>query len=178
MAAEVSWLQSLQERAFSEVETQFYAQTAAAEAARPAETKACVKLQSTWRGRTTRMLIAYWAEHALVCERVSRGHLGRQVARRHRIARDLLRQRAFFDAFATAIQQRSAATTAGSTSTTFTRGRRTSPRWCRRATRCARGCSSDWSSRCVSPPRIRSFRSSSLFRAPFCPSPLLLFSHA
>ena len=106
MAAEVSWLQGLQERAFSEVETQFYAQTAAAEAARPAETKACVKLQSTWRGRTTRMLIAYWAEHALVCERVSRGHLGRQVARRHRIARDLLRQRAFFDAFATAIQQR------------------------------------------------------------------------
>ena len=39
-------------------------------------------------------------------ERVSRGHLGRQEMRRKRIARNLLRQRAFFDAYATAIQLR------------------------------------------------------------------------
>ena len=38
MAAEVSWLQGLQERAFSEVETQFYAQTAAAEQFKAPET--------------------------------------------------------------------------------------------------------------------------------------------
>jgi len=102
----LTWLASLRANASQEVEAAFYSHTAAAEAARGAETAAAVRLQSAWRARTTRVLIAFWAEHALLMERVSRGHLGRQLARRKRIERDLLRQRAFFDAYATAIQLR------------------------------------------------------------------------
>lgn len=102
----VEWLERLSASAEAEVADAFYAKTAQAEAARVSETAAAVKLQSVWRGRMTRVLIAYWAEHALVIERVSRGHLGRQRARGERIERDLLRQRAFFNAFATAIQLR------------------------------------------------------------------------
>ena len=37
---------------------------------------------------------------------MTRGHLGRQVTRRKRIERDLIRQRAFFDSYATCIQLR------------------------------------------------------------------------
>ena len=102
----LQWYASLCELAEGEVEDAFYAKTRAAEESREDETGAAVRLQATWRGRTTRILIAYWAEHALLVERVSRGHLGRQEMRRKRIARNLLRQRAFFDAYATAIQLR------------------------------------------------------------------------
>jgi len=92
--------------AAAEIEAMFYARTVEAEVARPAETRATVRLQSAWRGRTTRILIAYWAEHAAFIERVARGHLGRQVARRRFNQLELVRQRTFFDAFATAIQLR------------------------------------------------------------------------
>ena len=64
----LTWFQGLQTSAIAEVEAAFYAKTAAAEAARPAETAAAVRLQSAWRGRTTRVLIAFWAEHALLME--------------------------------------------------------------------------------------------------------------
>ena len=82
--------------AVDEVTAAFYAKTAAAEAARDAETKACVRLQSAWRGRTTRVLLAFWSLNGLNIERVTRGHLGRQTARRAMIDRDLRRQCAFF----------------------------------------------------------------------------------
>jgi len=90
----------------SEVEAAFYERTQAAEAARPSEETACTRLQSAWRGRTTRVLIAYWAHHGLIVERITRGHLGRQCARRLRIVRDTKRQRDYFDAFAATIQLR------------------------------------------------------------------------
>lgn len=102
----LAWLEGMRVNAAAEVEAAFYEKTAAAEAARERETAASVRLQSAWRARTTRVLIAYWTEHALEVERVTRGHLGRQVTRRLRIERDLLRQRAFFDAYATCIQLR------------------------------------------------------------------------
>lgn len=102
----LTWLEQLKVGAGAEVEADFYAATAAAEAARDSETTAARRLQACWRGRTTRLLLAFWAEHALKVERVTRGHLGRQTARRLRIERDLIRQRAFFDAYATAIQLR------------------------------------------------------------------------
>jgi len=106
MSQHLDWFERLSSTAVAEVEAAFYAKTAQAEAARLSETAAAVKLQATWRGRTTRILHAYWTEHSLLVERVSRGHLGRQKARRARIERDLLRQRAYFDVFATQIQLR------------------------------------------------------------------------
>ena len=72
--------------AAAEVDAMFYERMKAAEAARPAEVAACTKLQSAWRGRTTRVLIAFWSYHGLIMERITRGHLGRQTARRLRIA--------------------------------------------------------------------------------------------
>jgi len=103
---DLDWLDRLQASAAAQVEEAFYAKTAHAETARVLETAAAVKLQAQWRGRTARVLLAYWGEHALLVERISRGHLGRQEARRERIRRDLQRQKAYFDAFATAIQLR------------------------------------------------------------------------
>ena len=101
-----SWLRSMHTSVASEVEAAFYERTQAAEAARPSEETACTRLQSAWRGRTTRVLIAYWAHHGLIVERITRGHLGRQCARRLRIVRDTKRQRDYFDAFAAPMQLR------------------------------------------------------------------------
>lgn len=101
-----SWLRGTQASAADELSAAFYEATAAAEASRPAEEAACTRLQSAWRGRTTRVLIAYWAHHCLIVERTTRGHLGRQAARRLLIERNTQRQREFFDAFATTIQLR------------------------------------------------------------------------
>ena len=55
------WYRALRVSGPAEIEAAFYAQTAAAEAARPAEIAAAVKLQSCWRGRMTRALVAWWA---------------------------------------------------------------------------------------------------------------------
>ena len=54
----------------------------------------------------TRVLIAFWDYHGLIVERIVRGHLGRQKARRMRIARDSFLQRTYFDIYATTIQLR------------------------------------------------------------------------
>ena len=77
-----------------------------AEALRDRETRKAVRLQSAHRGRTLRLEVAHWNAMALTIERCTRGHLGRQQARRLRIARDTRRQRAFFDALATTVQKR------------------------------------------------------------------------
>jgi hypothetical protein len=53
-----------------------------------------------------RLEVAEWNAMALVIERCTRGHLGRQQARRLRIERDTKRQRSFFDALATTVQKR------------------------------------------------------------------------
>ena len=77
-----------------------------AEALRDRETRKAVRLQSAHRGRTLRLEVSHWNAMALTIERCTRGHLGRQQARRLRIARDTRRQRAFFDALATTVQKR------------------------------------------------------------------------
>lgn len=106
MTSYASWLRATKASASAEVEEGFYERTCAAEASRLAEVAACTRLQAAWRARTARVLIAFWSYHVLIMERISRGHLGRQTARRLRIARDTRQQREFFDAFATAIQLR------------------------------------------------------------------------
>ena len=77
-----------------------------AEALRDRETRKAVRLQSAHRGRALRLEVAEWNAMALVIERCTRGHLGRQQARRLRIERDTRRQRSFFDALATTVQKR------------------------------------------------------------------------
>ena len=72
-----------------------------AEMLRDRETRKAVRLQSAHRGRAVRLEVAEWNAMALVIERCTRGHLGRQQARRLRIARDTRRQRSFFYALAT-----------------------------------------------------------------------------
>jgi len=101
-----SWLRTMSKSAAIEVEESFYQRTAAAEAARSVEEANCTRLQAAWRGRTTRVLVAFWAHHGLIIERVTRGHLGRQRGRRLRIARDIGLQRDYFHAYATTIQLR------------------------------------------------------------------------
>lgn len=102
----LSWLRSLESSARGEVSQLWFSNCQTAEAARPTETAACTRLQAAWRGRTTRVLIAFWAYHLLIMERVTRGYLGRQKARRAAIERDTALQRAYFDALATTIQLR------------------------------------------------------------------------
>lgn len=101
-----AWMRAKRSGAEAELSEAFYVKTALAESMRPRESAACTRLQSAWRGRMTRVLIAYWAHHGLIVERIARGHLGRQRARRLRIERDTQLQREFFDSFATTIQLR------------------------------------------------------------------------
>jgi len=102
----MSVLLELRGRALAEVEAAFFELTQQAEAAREAETAASVRIEKSWRGYKTRVVITSWNVHALVMNRVTRGYLSRQRAARMRIARDTERQRAFFDAHASAIQLR------------------------------------------------------------------------
>ena len=102
----VEWLKATRASAGSNLESEFYLRTQEAELARPREVAACTRLQAAWRGRTARVRIAFWSYHVLIVERTSRGHLGRQRARRLRLARDTMLQHAFFDAYATTIQLR------------------------------------------------------------------------
>lgn len=89
-----------------ELEASFFELVAAAEAARPVESAAATRLQKAWRGRAVRGVLAFHGASALFVGRCVRGYIGRLRASERRRARDLERQRAFFDAFATAIQLR------------------------------------------------------------------------
>ena len=89
-----------------EIDLLFYERSKVAEALRDRETRKAVRLQSAHRGRALRLEVAEWNAMALVIERCTRGHLGRQQARRLRIERDTRRQRSFFDALATTVQKR------------------------------------------------------------------------
>ena len=89
-----------------EIDLLFYERSKVAEALRDRETRKAVRLQSAHRGRAVRLEVEEWNAMALVIERCTRGHLGRQQARRLRIGRDTRRQRSFFDALATTVQKR------------------------------------------------------------------------
>ena len=89
-----------------EIDLLFYERSKVAEALRDRETRKAVRLQSAHRGRALRLEVAEWNAMALLIERCTRGHLGRQQARRLRIGRDTKRQRSFFDALATTVQKR------------------------------------------------------------------------
>lgn len=84
----------------------FYEKTLLAESLREQETHSAVRIESVHRGRKVRLTIASDSRDALFIERCTRGHLGRQRARRLRIERDTRWQLALFNSMATTVQKR------------------------------------------------------------------------
>lgn len=97
--------QKLWERRISEVYDAYFASAREAEAARPREYEACVRIQAFYRGYASRKLLHKERDAAKNIQRVFRGYMARLEYEQRLKAKEKRERMAFFDRNATVIQK-------------------------------------------------------------------------